>query len=545
MSFVFSRPEPNARGRFRPRSLQLHTRIAIALLTVGALLLGVVAISAVLQVRTQHEQRKVVYSYYNGLRLSQNYFIAMLNAETAVRGYALTGAGHDDMLGPLTGQDEPWTTPIVAQVRSYVPGERAALAQLQIVQTDSEDWYSQWASPAIAQIRAGRALSAEQVEDGRHRFDAIRTAYANYVSTLRNGRDVAARHLHDLTNRLFYTVVASAALALLGGLVLWALLHRWVSRPVSQLAAEARIVTDGDLEHQVRIEGPPDLVAVGSDVEAMRRGLVRQIAEAERLQAAAARSQSSAEEYAAELQRSNRELEQFAYVASHDLQEPLRKVASFCQMLERRYAGQLDERADQYIHFAVDGAKRMQRLINDLLEFSRVGRLTGPQVDVDMQQCLDAAMGNLETAREESGAEITWEPMPVVRGEAQLLTQVLQNVLGNAIKFRSEAAPKIHLTVRRDGEFWQFGCADNGIGIAPEYAERVFLIFQRLHPKEVYSGTGIGLAMSKKIVEYHGGRIWVQEHEGPGTILCWTLPVAATTAALTPDASAQPVGAAS
>jgi light-regulated signal transduction histidine kinase (bacteriophytochrome) len=193
----------------------------------------------------------------------------------------------------------------------------------------------------------------------------------------------------------------------------------------------------------------------------------------------------------------------------------------------------------------VDGAKRMQRLINDLLEFSRVGRLTGPQVDVDMQGCLTAARGNLETAIEESGAKITHDPMPVVRGEAQLLTQVLQNVLGNAIKFRSDAAPEIHLGVRRDGEFWQFSCADNGIGIAPEYAERVFLIFQRLHPKEVYSGTGIGLAMSKKIVEYHGGRIWVQEHEGPGTILCWTLPVPAVVAAL-PAAgaagSAEPAG---
>jgi signal transduction histidine kinase len=544
VSLDFSRPEPGRTGRFTPRSLSLHTRIATALLTVGALLLGVVAVSAVVEVQTQHEQREVVYSYYNGLRFSQTYFIDMLNAETAVRGYALTG-GRPDMLGPLQQSGQPWNVPIVRQVTGYVPQEKAALAQLQVVQSDSQAWYRDWATPALAQIGAGKPLTAAQIEDGRRRFDAIRAAYTSYVNNLRAGRDARAQHLHQLTNRLFYIVIASAVLALLGGLALWALMHRWVSKPVAGLAAETRTVTEGDLDHQVQIEGPPDLVALSADVEAMRRALVRQLAEAEQLQAEATAARASIQDYADELQRSNRELEQFAYVASHDLQEPLRKVASFCQMLERRYAGQLDERADQYIHFAVDGAKRMQRLINDLLEFSRVGRLTTPQSDISLQACLDSAMGNLETAREEAGAEITWDPLPVVRGEAALLTQLLQNVLGNAIKFRSEAPPKIHLGVRREGEFWQFSCADNGIGIAPEYAERVFLIFQRLHPKEEYSGTGIGLAMSKKIVEYHGGRIWIQEHEGPGTLLCWTLPVPVTPTVLPEAGAVQPAGAAS
>ncbi len=157
------------------------------------------------------------------------------------------------------------------------------------------------------------------------------------------------------------------------------------------------------------------------------------------------------EEQTQELQRSNRELEQFAYVASHDLQEPLRKVASFCQMLQRRYSGQLDERADQYIHFAVDGAKRMQQLINDLLEFSRVGRLTTPRIDVDLMDCLRNGLFNLETAREEAGAEVTWDELPHVLGEGPLLTQLLQNLIGNAIKFRSAEPPRVHLACATPG----------------------------------------------------------------------------------------------
>lgn len=534
----------SARSRFSPSNLALHSRIAVALLIVGALLVGVVALSAFLQVQTRREQREVVFQYYNALRISQDYYIKMLNSETAVRGYALSH--QESTLQPLADAGQPWNDDLVGQVRVFLPKEGGALRQLGDVQQASAAWYSDWAAPAITKVRAGGTLSPADIEAGKESFDRIRVRYQTYVVTLRAGRDDTANHLRTLTDRQFAAVLLSALIAVLGALMLWVLLRRWVSGPIARLGAETRLVTEGDLKHRVAIEGPPDITRLGRDVEGMRERLVALIAVAEASERQIERARSALEQQTAELQssnqelerargvledqteelqRSNRELEQFAYVASHDLQEPLRKVASFCQMLQRRYGGQLDERADQYIHFAVDGAKRMQQLINDLLEFSRVGRLTTPQTDVDLNACLRVALGNLETAIEESGATVTADELPTVRGEAPLLTQLLQNVIGNAVKFRSEAPPQIHLGVLREGDHWEFWCRDNGIGIAPEYADRVFLIFQRLHPKEEYSGTGIGLAMGKKIVEYHGGRIWIDPQSQGGATVRWTLPV--------------------
>jgi light-regulated signal transduction histidine kinase (bacteriophytochrome) len=231
------------------------------------------------------------------------------------------------------------------------------------------------------------------------------------------------------------------------------------------------------------------------------------------------------QQQAAELTRSNRDLEQFAYVASHDLQEPLRKVASFCQLLQRRYAGQLDERADQYIQFAVDGAQRMQRLINDLLAFSRIGRLTAGFVDVDLNRVLSEVVSQLETRA--AGAEITWDELPTVEGEEPLLTTLFVNLVGNSLKFRRPDVPAtVRISAQRDGREWQITVRDNGIGIEPEFADKVFVIFQRLHARDAYEGTGIGLAIVKKIVEYHGGRIWLDLESPEGTAITFTLPVA-------------------
>jgi light-regulated signal transduction histidine kinase (bacteriophytochrome) len=262
----------------------------------------------------------------------------------------------------------------------------------------------------------------------------------------------------------------------------------------------------------------------------MRERLVEQLAQVEAVRDGLQDAQQRLEAQAAELQRSNRDLEQFAYVASHDLQEPLRKVASFCQLLERRYKGQLDERADQYIAFAVDGAKRMQQLINDLLAFSRIGRRTTGRDEVSLDSCLAGALRNLEAVLEETGATVTADPLPTVWGEKALLTALLQNLISNAIKFRSDQAATVRLTVEPitdDADEYVFRCSDNGIGIEPQYAERIFVIFQRLHAKDQYSGTGIGLAMCKKIAEWHGGRIWLDtDASGPGvgTTFAWTLP---------------------
>jgi light-regulated signal transduction histidine kinase (bacteriophytochrome) len=225
-----------------------------------------------------------------------------------------------------------------------------------------------------------------------------------------------------------------------------------------------------------------------------------------------------------ELERSKRELEQFAYVASHDLQEPLRKVTSFVQLIQQRYQGQLDDRADQYIEFAVDGATRMQRLINDLLAFSRVGRTTATFTGVSMSACVTAAMDNLASALEESDASVVYGALPDVRGDATLITSLWQNLIGNSVKFRTKAPPHIVIAAAHESNELIFSITDNGIGIEPRFSNKVFVIFQRLHGREAYEGTGIGLALCKKIVEFHNGRMWLDTRPGSGTRISFSLP---------------------
>jgi light-regulated signal transduction histidine kinase (bacteriophytochrome) len=280
-------------------------------------------------------------------------------------------------------------------------------------------------------------------------------------------------------------------------------------------------VTAGDVGHEITPTGPRELQALGEDLEAMRHRIVADLATVEE-------ARVQLDRQARELSRSNAELEQFAYVASHDLQEPLRKVASFCQLIERRYKGQLDERGEQYIEFAVDGAKRMQQLIQDLLMFSRVGRHSSGFQETDLELVLAQALRQLEAAVEDSGAVVTHDPLPTVEGDPSLLAQLLQNLIGNGVKFRGDDPPRVHLSASPSETpgGWDFACVDNGIGIESQYADKIFVIFQRLHAREAYAGTGIGLAMCKKIVEHHGGRLWLDTtpRDPPGAVFRWTLP---------------------
>lgn len=231
----------------------------------------------------------------------------------------------------------------------------------------------------------------------------------------------------------------------------------------------------------------------------------------------------TAEAARADLARSNSELEQFAYVASHDLQEPLRMVSSYTQLLQQRYGEQLDDRARKYIFYAVDGATRMQRLITDLLAYSRVGSHARPFTRTDARAALAEALRDLSAAIAETEASVTSAELPVVLADRAQLAQVFQNLVGNAIKFRGAHAPRVHVGATRQGGWWTFRVRDNGIGIEARHFDRIFVVFQRLHSREEYPGTGIGLAVCKRIVERHGGRMWVESEVGRGSTFLFTL----------------------
>jgi signal transduction histidine kinase len=251
---------------------------------------------------------------------------------------------------------------------------------------------------------------------------------------------------------------------------------------------------------------------------------VRRALEETRLKQERKRAQDELANKVDELARSNRDLEQFAYVSSHDLQEPLRMVAAYTQLLADRYRGKLDENADKYIGYAVEGALRMQALIEDLLSFSRVGRNGIEHKETDCNAAIDAALRNLAAAVQESGVIVTRGPLPPLHADHFQLVQLFQNLIGNAIKFRKHRPPMIKISAQRIDDKWQLSIEDNGIGIAADHKEQIFVIFQRLHTREEYSGNGVGLAICKKIVEQHSGRIWVESEPGGGATFQFTLP---------------------
>jgi len=348
---------------------------------------------------------------------------------------------------------------------------------------------------------------------GKRDFDQIRATLTVLNNQILAERQTALNRLHAATTYVVIVAITGAVAVIAAAAAAWGAMTGWVIRPLAALGAEAQVVASGGVDHELRIDGPRELMVLAADVEAMRRQLIN--------------SMGDLSYKANELERSNRELEQFAYVASHDLQEPLRKVASFCQMLESRYAGQLDDRARQYIAFAVDGAKRMQLLINELLTFSRVGQPGTTRGPVDLNAVASEAIDRLDATITDTEAQVTVAELPTVFGDATLLTQLFQNLIANSIKFRRmDEPPTISITAERLDDHWEFSCHDNGIGIAPGHAERVFVIFQRLHPRDAYPGTGIGLALCRKIVDFHGGHIWVDAdgQQGSGTTIRWTLP---------------------
>ncbi len=330
----------------------------------------------------------------------------------------------------------------------------------------------------------------------------------------------------SLARNLFLLSIA-AALALMAA---WYGGDVFFLRQVRALVRATHRLREGDLKVRTGLaHGEGELLQLARGFDEMAESLERRVSERQRAEVELKALNESLEKRVAtrttELKRSNEELEQFAYVASHDLQEPLRMVTNYLQLLRQRYQGKLDQNADEFMAFALDGAERMQALIIGLLSYSRVGTQGKPFEPVHCERILERALANLKMALEETGAVVTNDPLPVIQGEALQLTQLFQNLISNAIKFRGSEFPRVQIEVERKGQEWQFAVRDNGIGIAAKDFERIFILFQRLHGREKYPGTGIGLSFCKKIVERHGGRIWVEAEPGKGTTFFFTMPV--------------------
>jgi signal transduction histidine kinase len=493
-------------------------RLLIGIVTILLVLTAVSVGAAVLALNQLYDARTFVVDQLDPVRRqAQELSTVLVDQESGLRGFVLTGREeflqpyHDGRARERTAIDESHKL-----LAGRLPGVAARFTEAGQL---ADRWRSEYAEPTVSQIRAvGPTLvvTADPVA-GKAMFDDLRSTVGKLQADLDQQSNTAREQLSRTASSVLTLLIGIGVVLVLLVSVVAVILHRILITPLSGLAEQVRKVASGDFQRSVDTRGPKELAMLSRDIDAMRQRIVQDL---DAVQQAHQRLDLQSQE----LKRSNTELEQFAYVASHDLQEPLRKVASFCQLLQRRYGGHLDERADQYIGFAVDGAKRMQVLINDLLAFSRVGRLTRQHTMVDCNDLVDQVVANVADTIEETGAEVTVADLPRVSGEASLLSTVFQNLISNALKFRGDDPPRVDVSARRTGEFWTFAVQDNGIGIDPEYAERIFIIFQRLHHKDAYPGTGIGLAMCRKIIEYHGGTIRLDTSREIGTTFEFTLP---------------------
>ncbi len=432
-------------ARFRTGGVSLRRRVGVAFLAVGAL--GVVALAfTVLTFGGLLDARaRLVDRLDPAVLAGRDLRGALLNQESGVRGFAL--AAEEPFLEPYNRgrADEVAASERLQKLIRPEPGLTAALTDT--LQRAAE-WRRTSAEPIIAAVRASgpKAATTALLEESESRFDAFRFASAALEQALGTEAARAESRLDSATRRLAAVGAGGVLAAGVAGLILWRALAHWVLRPLDSLGDQTRRVTAGEFDRPIEPVGPPEIMRVAGDTDAMRKRIRSELAAMEEARELLAAKTEELAAQAEELVRSNTDLEQFAYVASHDLQEPLRKVTSFCQLLQRRYSGQLDERADQYIEFAVDGAKRMQALINDLLAFSRVGRTTEAFVEVDCEEALDRALHNVEAVIDEAGAEVVRRgTFPKVEGDPSLLTVLFQNLIGNALKFRSDAPPQVEV----------------------------------------------------------------------------------------------------
>ena len=492
-------------------SRKLDLVIALVLLPIALVTASLGGIATNVNARTD-----VTAQYRNTAFAVYDLRVALLNIQTGYRGYALSG--NRSFLEPYRlGLSESADALQHLKNLQTFPQQIAALER-------STKLYEVQVASNLELVKVGQALPSDLQElflrEEKRLFDGLRVEFQLLLDQALNGFFVTRQKVTtgllwlSWLPWLAFGLLAAAALAVRSGL------RQLILDPIRKLERAAQGLADGD--GSIRLE-------------------VRSNDEMGKLSATFNQTAVTLSLRTAELQRSNRDLEQFAYVASHDLQEPLRMVSSYTQLLGKRYAGKLDERADTYIHYAVDGANRMQALIHDLLKYSRAGTRQAPLLPTSATAVVNDVLRSFELLISESGAQITVGELPEVLADRVQLTQIFQNLIGNALKFRREGvAHNVTLSAEPDDSsgraMWRFTVLDNGIGIQKEYFERIFVIFQRLHTREAFSGSGIGLAICQRLIERHGGQIWLESVPDEGSAFHFTLQ------AVSPENSEQPEG---
>ena len=376
----------------------------------------------------------------------------------------------------------------------------------------------------LARAQDWPAVNARLLNQSDHTDDVVAVLIGQVDADLGNARSLLVKDLARAQAGAAKTLLIATVLSLAAAGLLGAWITRSITQPLSTLDRGARALAAGDFQHRVPIDGTDELAHVAQVFNSSAAELAGMFDEVQKQRAAAEAAQAALEERARELGRANADLQQFAYSASHDLQEPLRIVALYSQLLQRRYAGQLDERADEYIEYLYKAAHQMAQLVTDLLTYTRTASV--PQEEsafCDVKFVLQRVLSTLEKQILSQQCRVTAGDLPCVRAHEVHVQQLLQNLVGNALKYRSERTPEISIEAERTRSGWEFAVRDNGIGIDPQYADQIFGIFKRLHGQK-YPGTGIGLAICQRIVEGYGGTIWVESEVDEGATFRFTLP---------------------
>jgi signal transduction histidine kinase len=427
----------------------------------------------------------------------------ILDSETAARGFGL--AGERRFLGPYRSAQ--------ARLRRDLPtllarsrGQSGQMARAREITREVRSLQEKVTGPFVAaRGRIPRSQQARFADDSKRRVDRLRRLFSRYLDTEARDFAVVQQQAEDRERLALAAIIGGSVIALLALMGQQLLLRRRVLEPLSRLGSTMGRLRGGDLEARARPAGEDEVARLGREFDAMADALAANVAD---------------------LRRSNAELEQFAYVASHDLAEPLRVMAGFAELLQRRYQGQLDERADRFLQGISEGSERMRALIDDLLAYSRAGRQELELEPVDTDALVAAVVYDLSAAVRDAGAEVRRHALPELVADYAGLRVVFQNLISNALKFRGDAPPVIDVSAERVDGVWRFAVADNGIGVDPEHEERIFRMFQRLHTREEYPGTGIGLALVQRSLERQGGWVGVRPRDGGGTVFEFTLPAA-------------------